>query len=66
MYKIADSNYLFSSDTTWDWIGIFPVGWQMLGEYVTYRWTPVQSSDCTAPSRRAVVFPHTVHQVSTQ
>ena len=51
------------SQTNWDWVGIFRCEWRNLGEYTAYMWAQSESTDCTAPGRRAVVFPVSVHRV---
>ncbi|XP_045209906.2 calcium-binding and coiled-coil domain-containing protein 2-like [Mercenaria mercenaria] len=64
--KDITANYSLGQDVTpssWDWIGIFRMDWRYLGEYMSYRWAQARGLDCTAPRRRAVVFPKSLHQI---
>ena len=51
------------SYTTWDWVGIFRCNWRFLSDYVSYRWAPHKTTDCTAPRRRSIAFPAEIHLI---
>lgn len=51
------------STTTWDWVGLFPIEWKSLGEYLSYCWAPDTPTDCTAPRRRGIQFPSGITRV---
>ncbi|XP_052253524.1 uncharacterized protein LOC127859930 [Dreissena polymorpha] len=60
------ANYVIGEEVIrsgWDWVGVFPVGWNSLGDYLVYTWAQPLGLDCTEPRRRTVFIPAQMHQI---